>query len=148
MKFEKNKEYYEQLDKRTKEYKEYVEYQASLPKGLGDTVASITKATGLDKVAESVAKTLGYDDCGCDERKDRLNKAFRYARPNCLEESDFVYLSEFLTASRTRVTFEQQKKLLGIYNYAFNKDIKPTSCGGCLKRVVQELKTLLNAHKA
>ena len=38
--------------------------------GLGDTIAKITKATGIDKVAK---KVLG-DDCGCDERKDRLNK--------------------------------------------------------------------------
>ena len=148
MKFEKNKEYYEQLDKRTKEYKEYVEYQASLPKGLGDTVASVTKATGLDKVAKSAAALLGMDDCGCDERKERLNKAFRYAKPNCLEEQDFVFLSEFLTASRTRVTHPQQVRLLNIYNYAFNQNIEPTSCGGCLRRVIDQLKRLVNVHKA
>lgn len=147
MKFEKNKEYYENLDKRTKDYKEWKEWQESLPEGLGDTVASITKATGLDKVAKSVASLLGYDDCGCDARKDRLNKEFRYAIPNCLEEDDFVYLSEFLTESRTRVTHKEQVELLRVYNYVFGKNLEPSSCGGCLKRVINELKRLLKIHK-
>jgi hypothetical protein len=34
-------------------------------KGLGDTIASITKATGLDK--------LVGEDCGCKQRQQKLN---------------------------------------------------------------------------
>ena len=45
-------------------------------KGLGDTIQRITKATGIDKVAKAV---LG-DDCGCEERKEKLNKMFPYAK--------------------------------------------------------------------
>jgi len=147
MKFERNAEYYEQLDKRTKEYKEWVVWYEKQSEGLGDTVAKITKAIGLDKVADSAAKLLGMEDCGCEDRRKRLNKEFRYYKPNCLEEEDFVFLVEFLTESRTRVTHVQQVKLLGIYNYAFDKNIQPTSCGGCLKRVVNELKRLVKVHK-
>ena len=47
-------------------------------KGLGDTIAKITKATGIDKVAEGVAKARGAEDCGCNKRKEALNKAFPY----------------------------------------------------------------------
>lgn len=147
MKYERNQEYYEGLDKRTKDYKEWKEWQESLPQGLGDTIASVTKATGLDKVAKSVASLLGFDDCGCDARKDRLNKEFRYQTPNCLEEDDFVWLSQFLTKSRTRVLFDEQKELLRIYNYVFSKNIQPSSCGGCLRRVINELGRVLKAHK-
>ena len=43
-------------------------------KGLGDTVEKITKATGIDKVAKFI---LG-EDCGCEERKQKLNKLFPY----------------------------------------------------------------------
>ena len=46
-------------------------------KGLGDTIERITKATGIDKVAKAV---LG-DDCGCEERKRKLNQMFPYSRP-------------------------------------------------------------------
>lgn len=47
-------------------------------KGLGDTIAKITHATGLDVVAESVAKALGKEDCGCNRRREKLNELFPY----------------------------------------------------------------------
>ena len=46
-------------------------------KGLGDTVAKITKATGIKKVVEKVSKATGKD-CGCGKRKDTLNRLFPY----------------------------------------------------------------------
>ena len=47
-------------------------------KGLGDTVAKITQATGLDKVAHAAAKLAGKEDCGCGKRQETLNKMFPY----------------------------------------------------------------------
>lgn len=47
-------------------------------KGLGDTVEKITKATGIDKIANGVAKAMGKEDCGCGKRKERLNQMFPY----------------------------------------------------------------------
>ncbi len=47
-------------------------------KGLGDTVAKITHATGLDIVAEKVAKAMGKEDCGCNKRREKLNELFPY----------------------------------------------------------------------
>jgi|TARA_R110000868_G_scaffold67164_2_gene199689 hypothetical protein len=49
-------------------------------KGLGDTIAKITKATGVDKVAEKMAKAAGMKDCGCDQRRDSLNRTFPYKK--------------------------------------------------------------------
>lgn len=49
-------------------------------KGLGDTIAKITNAVGLDRVAESVAKAVGKEDCGCNKRKQRLNDMFPYSK--------------------------------------------------------------------
>ena len=46
-------------------------------KGLGDTVAKITKATGIKKVVDTVSKATGKD-CGCDKRKYTLNRFFPY----------------------------------------------------------------------
>ena len=45
-------------------------------KGLGDSVEKVLKATGIDKVAK---KILG-DDCGCEERKEALNRLYPYWR--------------------------------------------------------------------
>ena len=47
-------------------------------KGLGDTIAKITHATGLDVVAEKVAKAMGKEDCGCNRRREKLNELFPY----------------------------------------------------------------------
>ena len=46
-------------------------------KGFGDTVEAITKATGIKKVVENISKATGKD-CGCDRRKEYLNKKFPY----------------------------------------------------------------------
>lgn len=46
--------------------------------GLGDTIAKITSATKLDKLAESIAAAVGADDCGCQARREKLNQIFPY----------------------------------------------------------------------
>ena len=46
-------------------------------KGLGDTIEKITKVTGIKKVVDIVNKTTNKD-CGCDKRKEKLNKLFPY----------------------------------------------------------------------
>jgi len=47
-------------------------------KGLGDTIAKFTKLTKLDILAEKIARLFGYEDCGCERRKDKLNKIVPY----------------------------------------------------------------------
>ena len=46
-------------------------------KGLGDTVAKITKATGIKKVVDTVNKVT-KKPCNCGKRKDNLNRLFPY----------------------------------------------------------------------
>jgi hypothetical protein len=53
----------------------YMENKKS--KGLGDTVAKITEATGIKKVVKTVSKAVGKD-CGCAKRQDTLNRLFPY----------------------------------------------------------------------
>lgn len=46
-------------------------------KGLGDTVEKIATATGIKKVVDTIAAATGKD-CGCNKRKDKLNRVFPY----------------------------------------------------------------------
>lgn len=55
-------------------------------KGLGDTIAKITHATGLDIVAEKVANALGKENCGCKRRQEKLNELFPYKTQEKKEE--------------------------------------------------------------
>ncbi len=44
-------------------------------KGLGDTIESFTKATGIKKLADAIP-----GGCGCGNRKKLLNKMFPYKK--------------------------------------------------------------------
>ena len=41
--------------------------------GLGDLIEAATEVTGIKKAVETVAKARGKD-CGCQRRRDKLNK--------------------------------------------------------------------------
>lgn len=41
--------------------------------GLGDVVDAVTTRTGIKSVVEKVSKATGVD-CGCDKRREKLNK--------------------------------------------------------------------------
>ena len=45
-------------------------------KGLGDDIAKVTHALGLDYVAEKIAHAMGKEDCGCEQRRELLNELF------------------------------------------------------------------------
>jgi len=46
-------------------------------RGLGDSVEKFTRATGIKTVVNKVSQALGKD-CGCDERRDTLNRVFPF----------------------------------------------------------------------
>ena len=48
--------------------------------GLGDTVEKITNATGLNAFTNMLQNKGIIKDCGCNERKKKLNKMFPYKK--------------------------------------------------------------------
>lgn len=53
-------------------------------KGLGDTVAAITGATGI----KAVVKALFGPDCGCSERQEKLNEWVPYGKKDTIISDD------------------------------------------------------------
>ena len=47
--------------------------------GLGDSVEKFTKATGIKKMVDTMSKGLNIP-CGCEARKNALNKMFPYRK--------------------------------------------------------------------
>lgn len=130
-------------DKRTKAYKEWKAKYESGSTGLGDTVEKITEATGIKKAV----KFLAGEDCGCDERKDKLNYLFPYQKPNCLTEGEYFYLAEYFESKPNRVTSVVQEELLAIYNRVFNDTRELTGCSSCfLNGVHKKLKRLFDEY--
>jgi glycerol dehydrogenase-like iron-containing ADH family enzyme len=48
-------------------------------RGAGDLVAKVTEITGIDKAVKKAAKKLGKD-CGCDVRRELLNKLIPFKK--------------------------------------------------------------------
>tara|TARA_R110002126_G_scaffold168805_2_gene317326 strand:+ start:152 stop:334 length:183 start_codon:yes stop_codon:yes gene_type:complete len=51
----------------------------SKPRGLGDTIATITEKTGIKAVVEKVSEITGVP-CGCGERQEQLNVLIPYGK--------------------------------------------------------------------
>ena len=110
--------------------------------GLGDTVEQVLEATGIAKIAKWV---MG-EDCKCEERKQKLNELFPYNKPECLHEDEYEFLTWWFSETRNQMRPSEQLRILEIYNRTFHKNMQPTSCGSCLRDVLQKLKTLTDEY--
>lgn len=138
------------VDKRSKVYREWKEWkknfdekQAKKPEGLGDVVAKVTKATGIDKLVKFVAG----EDCGCDERQQILNKWLPFNKPKCLTEDEYVWLNDFFSKSRTSMTMFKIKEMYAIYNRVFSTELEATTCSSCIRNVTKKLQTIYKAYE-
>lgn len=52
-----------------------ITYLGKRSEGLGDTIDKITTVTGIKAAVKAV---VGEEDCGCEERRKRLNEMFPY----------------------------------------------------------------------
>ena len=129
------------VDKRTKSYKEYKEAfernHANDSKGLGDTIEKITTVTGIKAVVEALAGK----ECGCDERKERLNDKIQYKVLQCPTEEMYNTLANYFEQEqRTDITGAEQNEFNAILSYVFQRKYKRLGCcyGGRLN-VLKEL---------
>jgi hypothetical protein len=107
-------------------------------KGLGDTIAKITEATGIDKLVKFIAG----EDCGCDERKEKLNKLFPYAKPQCLTEDEFNTLDTYFKQNTNTLTSNEQRSLIAINNRVLNQRLTFSTCSSCLRDLVSKLRII------
>ena len=121
-------------DKRSLEYRELKKnYKLSLDnenKGLGDTIAKVFKATGIDKIAKAV---LG-DDCGCEERKAKLNRMFPRTRKQvrCLTHNEYLVYGNFKEGrNKSRLEKGEVDYLFNLYQDVFNIRFKKARCNSC-----------------
>ena len=119
-------------------------------KGLGDTVEKVTEATGIKAAVEWFSEATGLD-CGCDARKEKLNKIFPYkSRVLCLEQSEHEKLTSFFNDFDGREIKEQwQEPLARIHARIFeHKFYIPCSCSPKeWNRVLQDLKKVYKEYE-
>ena len=110
-------------------------------KGLGDTVENVLEATGI----AAVVKFIAGDDCGCNERKEKLNQRFPYF--NCLTEDEYNYLTEIDINKKYSLTPTEQAAILSMYQRVFNKRKSPTTCPSCGIEIMNDLKEVYNSYE-
>jgi hypothetical protein len=114
--------------------------------GLGDSIEKLTEVTGIKKVVEMFSEATGID-CGCDERKEKLNNLFPYNRNiNCLNESDYNKLTKYLSAQQTTLNAIEQQEVSDIYFNVFNYRLQISSCASCWKGKLDELRRVYNEY--
>tara|TARA_R100000781_G_scaffold83193_2_gene51249 strand:+ start:984 stop:1352 length:369 start_codon:yes stop_codon:yes gene_type:complete len=108
-------------------------------KGLGDTIAKITKATGIDKVAKAV---LG-DDCGCEERRKKLNQMFpNFKNIRQFTEDEIKIYDEVIPTvdKKGMLTPAERQIVSALYVGVFGANPEWKSCSPCNKRIMDNLK--------
>lgn len=128
-------------DKRTKAYKEWAKNHAQASEGIGDTVEKITTATGIKKAV----KWLAGEDCGCDQRKEKLNKMFRYKKPECLNEQEFELIKMAVDTKKNAFTSQEQEQFKQIYERVFKVKVDCTPCS-FRSTVYKDLISLYNQY--
>lgn len=94
-------------------------------------------------------KAFFGDDCGCDKRKDRLNKMFPYRDIEPMTEEQYTFFKDVLQpAYRGHQTLkgEDSDFFYQMYNDIFGKKQKKTKCTSCNKNMYIELLKVYEAQ--
>jgi len=116
-------------------------------RGLGDTIEQITEATGIKKVVEVFSKATGLD-CGCEERKAKLNNLIPYRRKvNCLTESDYEALKQYISPKKGSLTPNEQWEIQAIYYRVFEVKLEDSNCASCWRDIISDLRKVHNEYQ-
>jgi hypothetical protein len=114
--------------------------------GVGDTIQKVTKATGIEKLAKFIAG----EDCGCEERKEKLNSLFRYKQPLCMTEEEYNWWTEFKNTESTTLSADDATKVSQIWTRIFQakKLYRPCSCNPReWQKMINELTIVYNTYE-
>jgi len=123
-------------------------------KELGDKVEQVAKAIGADKIAKAFEEATGKD-CGCDKRKEILNKAFRTKEAGCMTLTQYnawTELKKELSEPKNvgLINHEQKKVVAVMHAQLFNHtEQKPCdSCGKVYRAWISEIDKIYNTYEA
>jgi hypothetical protein len=120
---------------------------------LGDAVEAVTQATGI----KAIVKHMVGEDCGCDERKEKLNewgnkiqdKIATFFRRNTIKPltpDEYEYLDTFFSRPKLTMKPSEQYRMLEINNRVFSQRLQYSTCGSCVQSMVNQLKHVYDAY--
>lgn len=114
--------------------------------GVGDTIQKVTKATGIEKLVKFVAG----EDCGCEERKEKLNSLFRYKQPLCMTEDEYTWWTEFKQVNTQTLSPTEADKVAAIWSRIFQSKrlYRPCSCNPReWQKMINEITIVYNTYE-
>jgi hypothetical protein len=100
--------------------------------GLGDDIEKFLNQPLMKPITEKVKKLIWKDsvDCGCDARKQKLNKMFPTRQPLCMTEDEYHWWTHFKTVNDTTLAPMEATKIAEIWSRIFRSKriYKPCSC--------------------
>ena len=108
-------------------------------KGLGDSIDKFTEKTGIKKLVKKIAG----DDCGCEERRKKLNQLFpHFKNIRQFTEDELKIYDEVipLIEKTNNITREQKPIINALYKGVFGNTPQWKSCSPCNKRIMDNLK--------
>lgn len=111
--------------------------------GLGDAIDKVTTATGIKKVVKAVVG----EDCGCEERRDRLNKKYPFLRDARMDEKQKGIWNNIIVPGwkRGRLEGGEASALTKLFlDFGISKPAW-RRCGSCAKKALQEMQAVYEA---
>lgn len=111
----------------------------SKPKGLGDIVEKFTAVTGI----KSAVKTLVGENCGCDERRDKLNEMFPMLKNAEMSKEQMKTWEDLQPALATgRLRGNNSTAFRSLYDAIFEKRHRWCGCGNETPRRIETIKKI------
>jgi len=118
---------------------------------VGDKIEKITKATGIKKAVEIFSQITGAD-CGCEERKEKMNKLFARDRlkARCITADEYYQLTEVLKIQNRRIPSKQQREIARFYSVIFGTryEVWCDSCPEIWKAHIKDLEGVRDLYKS
>lgn len=119
--------------------------------GVGDMVEKVTKATGIKKAVEIFSLITGVD-CGCEDRKEKLNELFRRKKlkARCITKDEYYQLTTILTGLKRQIRPQMQRKIAKLYSSIFSTryEIWCDSCPEIWRSKLGDLQGVVDVYKA
>lgn len=113
-------------------------------KGLGDTIEKVTKATGI----KAAVKFIAGEDCGCDERKAKLNELMPY-KITCMTEQDYIKWTKFREEDSDTLEKADRELVARMHAKLFNHQLTyPCTCSPkTWMKYIKEINHMYNSYE-
>ena len=102
-------------------------------KGLGDTIANVLEDTGVKKLIDIF---VDGEDCGCEQRKEKLNQLFPYRfKARCLTEEEYNHYKLFIEARTLTMAWSDVVWVCDLYASVFSRQVW-YPCVGCSPKIL------------